>query len=434
MRFILALLCAKTLATIGKLTGKGTNLPGDIALKIDKHLLGKISFSGKIVAITGSNGKTSTTNMLTYILKEAGYQVVSNQKGSNLTGGVATTLLSKASLNGKVKADFVILEVDERFSRLIFKDFSPDYLLCTNLFRDQLTRNGNVDVIIDKLHEAIKPSVSLILNGNDPISANLAPNNKRVYYSLNKTALSSDVTTNITHDAKVCPLCLHRLDYHYYHYNHIGDYKCHNCGYQTPDAKYQAEIIDLDAGTFKVNGQLTKTNFKSIFNIMNTTAAIATACELGLAIKEVSEIVASFNIMEQRYNEFTINNRKAMMILSKNQNPVSYDQSIEYLINIKEPKTVIIVVNNINHTYHKDTTWLYDIAFEKLVGHTDHVICCGERAYDLAVRLKLAGFNEQDLIIKRKPEEIKAILNDTKGMICFLTELYDAKAVIDAVK
>ena len=147
MRFILALLIAKTLVTIGKLTGKGTNLPGDIALKIDKHLLSKFSFSGKIIAITGSNGKTSTTNMLTYILKEAGYKVVSNQKGSNLTGGVATTLLSKASLSGKVKADFVILEVDERFSRLIFKDFSPDYLLCTNLFRDQLTRNGNVDVI-----------------------------------------------------------------------------------------------------------------------------------------------------------------------------------------------------------------------------------------------------------------------------------------------
>ncbi|MDD2592330.1 MAG: MurT ligase domain-containing protein [Erysipelotrichaceae bacterium] len=434
MRFMLALLLAKILASVGRLTKKGTNLPGDIALKIDKHLLGKITFTGKVIAITGSNGKTSTTNMLTYILKEAGFKVVSNQKGSNLTGGVATTLLSSANLKGRVVADFVILEVDERYSRLIFKDFSADYLLCTNLFRDQLTRNGNVDVIINKLHEAIKPTVSLILNANDPISTNLAPNNKRVYYHLNRSSISSDKPTNITHDAKVCPLCMHRLDYNFYHYNHIGDYYCHHCGYQTPLAKYNADIIDLDAGTFKVNNHLTKTNFKSIFNIINTTAAIATACELGLDIDIVTKIMTNFNIMEQRYHEFLINDRKAMMILSKNQNPVSYDQSIDYLNSIKEPKTVIIVVNNINHTYHKDTTWLYDVSFEKLLGNVANIICCGERAYDLAVRLKLAGFSEETMIIKEKPQMIKNELNDTKGMICFLTELYDAKTVINAVK
>ena len=205
MRFILALIVGKILSTIGRINGKGTNLPGDLALKVDPKLLAKFRFKGKVIAVTGSNGKTTTTNILTFILNQAGHTVISNQKGSNLTGGVSTTLINHADFKGNVDADFVVLEVDERFSRLIFKDFAPDYLICTNLFRDQLTRNGNIDVIINKLEEAIAPTVKLILNANDPISADLAINNKRIYYGLANTEYSAKDVINITHDAKVCP-------------------------------------------------------------------------------------------------------------------------------------------------------------------------------------------------------------------------------------
>lgn len=434
MRFIFVLMFGKLLAALGRRTGKGTNLPGEIALKIDPALFGHFRFKGKIIAVTGSNGKTTTTNMLAFILREAGYQVLSNQKGSNLTGGVATTLLSGSNMQGYIAADFVVLEVDERFSRLIFKDFAPDYLLCTNLFRDQLTRNGNVDVIIDKLHEAIKPSVSLILNANDPISSDLAVHNHRVYFGLNRTADSTDECFNITHDAKICPRCFSKLSYDYFHYNHIGKYHCTNCDYQTPEIRYLADNADLTAGTFTVNGYPTATNFKSVFNLLNVTAAIAAACELGVDIQKATAAAQHFNIMEQRYKEFTVNGRPALMILSKNQNPVSYDQSISYLISRPEKKTAVIVVNNINHTFHRDTTWLYDISFERLLGKVQYVICSGERAYDLAVRLKLAGFHEEQLRIEQQTGQLKKLLDATDGMICFLTEVYDAQAVLKAVK
>ncbi len=434
MRFILALIVGKILSTIGRINGKGTNLPGDLALKVDPKLLAKFRFKGKVIAVTGSNGKTTTTNILTFILNQAGHTVISNQKGSNLTGGVSTTLINHADFKGNVDADFVVLEVDERFSRLIFKDFAPDYLICTNLFRDQLTRNGNIDVIINKLEEAIAPTVKLILNANDPISADLAINNKRIYYGLANTEYSAKDAINITHDAKVCPRCYHRLSYEYFHYNHIGKFHCDNCGYQTPLAKYLAKDVDLMNGDFKINEQACSTDFKSIFNILNVTAAVATVCELGLDIKSACQIAGRFTIMEQRYKEFFIGDRKALMILSKNQNPVSYDQSIAYLLNMNEQKSAIIVVNNINHTFHKDTTWLYDISFEKLNDQLDSVVCTGERAYDLAFRLKLAGFDETKLLIEPKINNIKPLIAMTKGTICFLSELYDAKAVIEAVK
>ena len=149
--FVIALLIGKLVRFVGAFFGKSSNLPGDIALKLYPGLFKRFRFDGQVLAVTGSNGKTTTANLVAHILKQAGYSVVNNAKGSNLIGGVATTLLAASTLGGRVRQDFVILEVDERFSRLIFRDFSPNMMLVTNLFRDQLTRNGNVDVILAKL-------------------------------------------------------------------------------------------------------------------------------------------------------------------------------------------------------------------------------------------------------------------------------------------
>ena len=103
-------------------------------------------------------------------------------------------------------------------------------------------------------------------------------------------------------------------------------------------------------------------------------------------------------------------------------------------LSVNGPKTLVIVVNNINHTYEKDTTWLYDISFERLIGYVDFIICSGERAYDLAVRLKLAGFTPEQLIIETQTSKLKAKISQTTGTICFLTEVYDAQTVLNAVK
>lgn len=433
MRQFLAILIGKILYFLGKPFGKSSNLPGEVALKICPGLFGRFHFSGRILAVTGSNGKTSTANMIAHILKKQGASVAHNAKGSNLTGGVATTLLAAGDFSGRIGEDFVVLEVDERFSRFIFKDFSPHLLLCTNLFRDQLTRNGNVDVIIEKLHEAIGPDVKLILNGNDPISADLAPDNERVYYSLEKTAHSTEKCIQITHDAKVCPRCFGRMGYHFYHYNHIGDFYCDSCGYHSPAPKYAATGADLATGDFLVNGQPVHTDYKDLFNILNTTAAIATCAELGMPLAACCEAASSFQVLKQRYDEFMVGDRRGVMILSKNQNPVSFDQSISHVLERDGEKTVVIYVGNINHTGHRDTTWLYDIGFERLVGKVDAVVGTGPRAFDLAVRLKLAGFAPGQIRTERNLPGLPTAIGKTKGEICILTELYDAKAILEVL-
>lgn len=435
MRFTLALLVGKLLAKLGGLLGKATNLPGQVALKICPDLMARIRFNGKVLAVTGSNGKTTTANLVAHILTQNGYSVAGNAKGSNLTGGVATTLLCASDLHGRARQDFIVLEVDERYSRLIFRWFSPDYLLVTNLFRDQLTRNGNVDVIVDKLHQAIGPDVQLVLNSCDPISGDLAPHNSRVYYGLAKTPLSTDESPNLTHDARVCPRCLGRMQYSYYHYNHIGQYRCPSCGYQSPKPQYLATDFDPATGDFAVGGQRVHTSYPSLFHVLNITGAIALCCSVGLPLDRAAAAASTFAVSKERLETFAVGDRQATMILSKNQNPVSFDQSISYLLERDCPggKTAIILVNNINHTGHKDTTWLYDISFERLVGQVEQVVCTGSRALDLAVRLQVAGLRPDQVRIQPEVRQLVPVVADTTGDLFILTEIYDAHSILEVI-
>ena len=424
----------KLLVLLGRPFGKATNLPGEWALKLCPSLFSHFRFTGKVLAVTGSNGKTTTANMMADMLKYLGYRVVNNAKGSNLSSGVATTLLC-ASRRGVVNADYVVLEVDERYSRFIFRSFAPDCMLVCNLFRDQLTRNGNVDVIVQKLTEAIAPSVKLILNANDPISLTLCPENERVTYQLEKTELSTDSSVNITHDAKVCPRCLHPMRYDYFHYNHIGRFHCPRCGLQTPErADYTAADANLKTGDFAINGLPAHTDYPCLFHLLNCTGAVAALCETGVEPAKAVEALGCVKVNKNRYDEFEVLGRKAVMILSKNQNPVSFDRSIDTLVQMPGQKTVIVYVNNINHTNQKDTTWLYDISFERLKEEGTVLLCTGPRALDLAVRLDLGGFSPEQYLVVPKREALREAVQKTRGTICILTEIYDAKAILEVLK
>ncbi len=433
MRYFIALVVCKVLHFFLRLIGRGSNLPGEYALKICPGLLGMLKPEGKIIAVTGSNGKTSTAGMITQLLRQAGYTAVYNPEGSNMTGGVATTMLSNAGLNKKIKRDFIVLEVDEHFSRLIFKDFQPDYLVVTNLFRDQITRNNNVDFIFNILNSTFKPSVKLVLNALDPISGRLCPENPRVYYGADPGNYATSVSQVITHDAKVCPVCKHRMGYDYYLYNHIGKFHCDHCGYRSPEAAYKLNKANFSTGEFLLNDLPVKSEFASLYQYMNMTAAAALCAEVGIPLEKCVEGLNRLKINRTRYEEFTVGGRRGVMILSKNQNPVSFDLSISQVLLIKGEKTVVAYINNINHTFHKDTTWLWDISFERLANEKIHVVCAGPRGWDLAVRLQYAGFDMSKVHVATRIKEVGAAVKKTAGTLCVLTELYDAKLITGAV-
>lgn len=420
MRFALAVILGRLVRFAGKFIGRSTTLPGRIALRLDHAFLKKMKFDGKVIAVTGSNGKTTTQNLVAHILRENGYTVINNTEGSNLAAGVATTLLEHCTLGGRVRSDFVVLEVDERFTPIVFSQIPLDIFLVNNLLRDQVVRNGNPDIILAKISEAVPHARRLVLNADDPISQQLGDGRSdNVTFGMARTSRSTDTCLHLTHDAKVCPRCFGKMEYDFFHYNHIGSFHCPTCGYHTPTPDYLSDQVDFETGDFTINGQPAHVNYPTPFHFMNTTAAVAVCCTAGLPLEKAIAAAGTFEVSRERYDEFNVDGRKAILMLTK-QNPVSLDQNIAYVLTKESPKTVALYVNNVIYTDDKDISWLYDVAFERLVGQVDWVVCSGSRAYDLAVRLELAGFDRDHMIIEDDNSKLREAMKRSEGTIWVL--------------
>ena len=438
MRFALAVLLGRVIRFVGKFIGRSTTLPGRLALRLDPDFLRKMKFDGKVLAVTGSNGKTTTQNLIAHILRENGYSVINNTEGSNLSAGVATTLLEHCTLGGRIKSDFVVLEVDERFTPIVFSQIPLDIFLVNNLLRDQVVRNGNPDIVLEKIAEAVPHAGTLVLNADDPISLQLADGRQpgtAVTFGMARTPHSTDSCQHLTHDAKVCPKCFGKMEYDFFHYNHIGSFHCPKCGYHTPAPDFLAEGVDFESGDFTINGAPAHVDYMTAFYFMNFTAATAVCATAGVPLEAAIRAGESFTVSRVRYDEFDVDGRRAILMLTK-QNPVSLDQNIDYVITQPGPKTVALYVNNVLYTEDKDISWLYDVSFERLVGRVDHVVCSGGRAYDLAVRLELAGFDPERLIIEADNAKLREAMRRSTGTIYVLaaSAFGDEDGILEVLK
>ncbi len=438
MRFFFAMLSVKLLTFAARVIGRSsTNLPGRVALKICPDVLRHVRCSGKVIAVTGSNGKTTTSNLIAHILRQNGHSVVNNVTGSNLTPGITTTLLSACNCKGVVESDFVVLETDERYIRFVYKYHAPDIMLVTNILRDQVVRNGNPDLVMDKINEGIASGVLMVLNANDPLSQNLAPQNPRVYFDMGRTSLSTESPDFITNDAKVCPHCFGVLEYEFYHYNHIGKFDCPKCGFATPAANYSADNIDYESGDFTVNGMAVHTDYRRAqFHYLNMTAAIGVCVEAGLSLEDACNGASSFVVSRERYDEFDIGGGRSAVLIMTKQNPGSMDQSISYTLAQSGEKTVIFYVNNAFYTENKDISWIYDVTYERLFSEVEAILCSGSRAYDLAVRMTLGGFPPEKLLVDTNPSKLHDMIKNTSGRVYVLaaTAFGDDDGVLEALK
>lgn len=423
MRLFIAICVCRVLYFIGRLIGKGTAKPGDIARIICPNLLKRLKFDGKIICITGTNGKTTTSNLTTHILRENGYSVINNSFGSNMLGGITTALLTNCTFGGRVKADFSVLEIDERWLRFLVKEITPDYLLVTNLLRDQIVRNCCPEIVLEKIKLGLTPGTTLILNANDPVSQQLSwgADNPVIWFALGENERSAKECRSGTNDAKVCPKCMHKLSYNYYHYNHVGDFHCENCGFETPKADFIGHGIDFAGGKFFINGKETKITFDATYFMFNTVAATAICCSAaGLETEKVLAAAESFDIgVTKRYEELTVLGRECRLILTK-QNPASVDQSVDFVAGKEGPKTLLIISNNMFHTEHKDVLFMYDVAYENL-RDVEHIIIVGKRRYDMAVRLKFADIDMEKVKICDREGELRSYLEETEGNIYVMT-------------
>lgn len=402
MKKFFAILVCKLGRFIGKLVGKGSSMPGQYALKICPDILHRIVLPHYVIAVTGSNGKTSTVEMIAAILRAHGLTVVYNEEGSNQIEGVTTTVLTHSSFSGVMKADVLLIESDERYAARSFQFFHPTHFVVTNLYRDQLTRNGHPEWVFDSLKPAMFSDTQLILNADDPLSACFGAGRDHVkWFGLNRCSISTDEPSGVYHDGAYCPLCKSPMEYRYYHFNHIGSYHCPSCSFAKPDqVDYAATELDLDEGLLTLDENLSiQLAFRSIYNVYNILAAYSVCRECGVSAEEIGKVVNNYILKNGRMVQFLLGEHHGVLLTSKHENSIAYDTNLRYVRSTKAPCTVMIIVDAISRKYYtSETSWLWDIDFNQLnCDHVQKILLCGLYANDLAVRFSFTDVPQEKL-------------------------------------
>lgn len=415
----LIILINKIIYIIGKCVKKGSSLPGKIALKLDRNILSKIQLPENIIMVTGSNGKTSTTEMICKVLRENGYNVGTNKEGSNQTEGVTTMILNACNLRGQVKKDVLVIESDERYLKNTAKYVKPKYLVITNLYRDQMTRNGHPEFIYEKIKEAITDDIHLVLNTDDPLSSLYGYKRDNVtYIGIEKSELDTTENISVYNDCKYCPNCKSLLKYEYYHYSHIGKYECDNCGHKRHAPDYAITDIDLPTGKIVINKKYEiEMNLKSTYNAYNLLTSFAVASLIGVKEENIAKSLNDYVLQNDRIQTFELNGKEGMLLTSKHENSISYNQSLQYIVNENKSCTVVIIVDAVSRKYFtSETSWLWDIDFEILNAEcVKEIILAGKYAHDLAVRFKYTNINKDIIVSEPDLDNMMEKAKNAKG-------------------
>ena len=404
MRKFLAIVVCKLGRFVGKLIGKGSSMPGKFALKICPDILKRVTLPPHIIAVTGSNGKTSTVEMIATVLRAQGRNVIYNAEGSNQVEGVTTLILTHATLGGRVKADVLLLESDERYAAHSFKYFHPTEFVITNLYRDQLTRNGHPESVFDAILPALHPDTELILNADDPLSSCFAIGHEKVkWFGLEHCATDTDAPTGVYHDGAYCPVCHAPMAYDYVHYNHIGAYRCTKCGHARPKPDYAATALNLTEGALTLDGRFTvKLAFRSIYNVYNILAAYAACRECGVAADTAAGVINNYILKNGRMQKFTLGEHRGMLLTSKHENSIAYDTNLRYIRAAQEPCTVLVIVDAVSRKYFtSETSWLWDIDFDQLnAPQVQRIILSGRYCNDLAERFSFTDIPREKVTVQ----------------------------------
>ena len=438
IRFYLALYGAKLFTKVLRVLHRnGTHNPGVLALKICPDFLSRMDMPKQILGITGTNGKTTTVNMVLDILSDNGYEPVSNRAGSNILGGIVTTMISAIDWRGRTTKDLAVLELDERSSRLVFPHVHPDLLLCTNLFRDSFKRNAHSEFIFDILDQNIPASTKLVLNGDDLISARLAPKNDRVYFGVLPQEGEEMTEDNRIQDMPLCPYCGAPLRFEFRRYHHIGRAACTRCDFASPQLDYAVTKVHPDTLRLDMSLKGKETDLKmvgpSVTDTYNLAAAVALLSEFGLTDLELQRSIEKLEIVKSRYQEIDIGGKHVILSVAKGQNPVVCSRVFDFIRRYEGRKAVVLMVDDLGDakTTSENISWLYDADFEFLRDDSiTQIVCSGVRNLDYRVRLLIAGISPDRITCVRQEADAASAVDLTQADTIFF--LYDVYTVSHA--
>lgn len=402
-----------------------------MALRLCPDILSRVTLPPYIIAVTGSNGKTSTVEMIAHILTKNGKTVAWNKEGSNQIEGVTTLVLDSATLSGKVKADILLIESDERFARYTFHYIRPTHYVITNLYRDQLTRNGHPEWVYDALADSITDGTQLILNADDPLVSCFGQGRENtVWFGADRLPGDTDDLISVYNDGAYCPVCKAPMTYTTHHYNHIGHYACTNCGYRRHDTQYTVTDVDLSKGVMTVDGKYTiSLALKSLYNMYNILAAFTVASIAGVDGAEIAADMNDYVLKNGRVITFSLGSRRGTLLTSKHENSISYDQSIRVACACEGGCDVMIIVDAVSRKYFtSDVSWLYDIDFDML-GHPNvhEIVLAGKYVNDLAVRFSYTDIPQEKIRLFEEIDDAVSYLDSGRSEYLYVITCFSDK-------
>ena len=412
IRAFFAILLCRLLRGLSRLLHRGgTAMPGRWALRVCPGLLALLAKDLKILAVTGTNGKTTSSRMIEEAFARQGLSYVANRSGANLASGLVTELVMHATLTGRPKKEYAILECDEAAARTVFGQLKPRVIVVTNLFRDQLDRYGEVTHTLENIRAAIQgaPEATLCLNADCSLTASLALElpNPVIWFGVEKGAVPSRPVPEIS-DATHCIRCKTAYEYDYVSYGHLGGFRCPHCGYRRHRADVAVTAVPeqrLDGSSIVVGlgGEKhpVEVNLPAMYNIYNAVGAVAAVTAMGLPVQAAIDALATVQGGFGRREQFKLGKGGAKMMLVKN--PAGCNQVIEFLQNVQEDFVLAICLND-RGADGTDVSWIWDADVEGLPGREKRlrqVIVSGDRAQDMRVRIKYAGIDDKKIRVER---------------------------------
>lgn len=426
LKFFIALYTAKLTAwginIVAK--GRGTNLPGRIALKIDPDFISHIGGLDpkKTIFVTGTNGKSTTTNLMAHVFKRAGLRVAVNLEGANLIGGVIVSLLKNCSLSGKLNADVVLMETDERFLPVVHKQLPAKHLCVTNIQKDQVQRNGEPEIIWRKLASILNDEMTLYANGDEPNALSLGKLAGRcVKYGVDRNSSSFDKQDDFFSVTMPCPICHEPIEFSAYNIDNIGPFKCSSCGFGTSANDYHATNIDFEAKTFMVSNKSYDFKYSTPYFLYCYVAALAVAREFGVSEEDISAAFSDFALQGGRMETIHAGGKAIKYLRMKQENPETVQSAINVIADDQTEKVFMLGLDELVdfEPHYTNTFYTFDCDFRELVNSNINKCICfsGTVAYDAALRMLYDGFDPGKLVVLPTNDD-KTIISELAKCSC----------------
>ena len=420
----LKLKLVQTVHSILSRFGRGGSLPGELALRLDPDFIKRFHMPPVVVLVTGTNGKTTTSNLIAESLREAGYKVINNRRGDNLNVGIATLLASSSDSSWNIQADAAVIEVDELTIYRQFRNLHPTHLVVNNFFRDQLDRAGEMETIIRKIQDVTNDFEGhLILNGDDPNVVRIADTAKKAqihFFSVGRNPISLNETDEAS-EGKFCPRCGRPLKYEYYQYSHIGRFECEYDGFGKIEPYVYVSDINYNEKYFVYEGRKIASFINTIYAVYNCAAVLAVLKTLDKDPKCADKVFSSFVLKEGRNEVFSLSKPCTINLV---KNPTGANEVMKYITAQPGDKNLCIFLNDNDQDGH-DISWIWDAHFERLdKPDIKTIVCSGLRAYDMALRLKYEGMEDRIIVIEDSTEAVRWL--DKADMQSFIIATYTA--------